>query len=154
MNTNRPRSESRAVVEHGKIQFLVKYHFIHEELESALLKKLFTYLEDTSMTSYTGFLTHFVRSVVSRVNFVQYAAQGRCEFGSLDESVLLKELSSQDENVRNKILETMRKFWETVREVKIDEVRQCSGTRTKMLCYNIEAIPPKVIFYMGLLYLF
>ena len=112
------------------------------ELELYVLQVLYQHLSDTNMTSYTGFLSHYLKYfVLVKSDIILFGLTGRICFGSLDTNELMSEMTGEDEDIQAKLIHVLESFWERIHITSAETVMREAKVRTRTLHYNFDLMP-------------
>ncbi|TPX47396.1 hypothetical protein SeMB42_g03332 [Synchytrium endobioticum] len=119
-------------------QFNIQYCGLQEEVELYVLSKLEEYLIRHSAGQYVGFLCQYLRDrVIGKLDFTNYAIMGSMDFVEHDKASLALLLSSEDSEVRDRLLGLMQNFQEAHKKIDVDLIRQTVKVLPKTIVYNV-----------------
>ncbi|KAJ3204489.1 hypothetical protein HK099_001109, partial [Clydaea vesicula] len=128
----------------NQVHFNITYYQINEEIEEYIIKKLDEYLNLKEMSTYTGLLSYFFRKrVFPKLDYVNYAMTKSLNISPLDKAFLETQiLFTEDEDVKIKILDFIKEFYQVIQSISIDEIKSNVNIKPKKLTYTFE--PPEV----------
>lgn len=112
------------------------------------------HLEQRSMLGYTGYLVNYVKKqFLESVNYTQYGMTGRVIFSEWTPEAMLQGLVGEDEDVLQRIVETIKAFYHDIQTTRIDQVKgvmKMNNVRTKSLTYTFDAPNHKIVVTGGI----
>ncbi|TPX32716.1 hypothetical protein SmJEL517_g04249 [Synchytrium microbalum] len=119
--------------------FSVKEYFTaSNQVEAFIISQLENYLHNHSAAQYIGFLTQYLRDrVLHRLDYASYAILDSMPFVEYDKAGLAMSLSSEDADVREKLLDLVDDFQESHRTIDMAAVRDSVKMLPKTIIYNV-----------------